>query len=173
MTSDTGQPWVTLRSAESALSPLGFFAWAGASSCGSCRPRRVFASDLLRAIASGLSTRTSAAPAVLICNGTAGAGLNPALCALISNGLRVFAWARRSDRPVSCARRTLAAASHRRARSDLILLSTLALMPSFRPVGPNKRTSRKLISNSVRISATTSAMYCGGSIRSQLVKAAR
>ncbi|MNP42046.1 hypothetical protein D3C76_1357810 [compost metagenome] len=46
-------------------------------------------------------------------------------------------------------------------------------MPSFKPAGPVKHTSRKLISNSVRTSATTSAMYCGGNIFNQLVKAAR
>ncbi|MNC77616.1 hypothetical protein D3C75_1296100 [compost metagenome] len=79
----------------------------------------------------------------------------------------------RSERLASSDSRKPAAANQRRARSDLILLSTLALMPSLKPVGPVKRTSRKLINSSVRTCATTSAMYCGGSIRSQLVKAAR
>ncbi|VVO82518.1 hypothetical protein PS847_01904 [Pseudomonas fluorescens] len=106
-------------------------------------------------------------------SGIDGVGFSSTSRAWNISGFSVLACCLSSGVEVSSARRKAEAASHSRALGDLIFAKTLPLKRSDTPAPPATRINRKLISNSVRTSATTSARYCGGSIFSQLVNAAR
>ncbi|VVN46356.1 hypothetical protein PS619_05803 [Pseudomonas fluorescens] len=106
-------------------------------------------------------------------SGIDGVGFNSTSRTLSISGFKTLACRVKSAEDVSSAKRKADAASHSRARGDLIFASTLLLKRTGTPMPPDNPISRKLTSSSARTSATTSARYCGGSIFSQLVNAAR
>ncbi|CRM02448.1 hypothetical protein [Pseudomonas sp. 31 R 17] len=114
MTIDTGQPFVTVLSAEAAASPFGFDATAGTSSTDSWRTNAVRC-VLLRTI--GTAFETSVSPAF---NGATGTALIGVAALPSSTGLAVCTWVS-SPGPGTC----LASNSNSaRARPDLIELNT-------------------------------------------------